>query len=148
MATHRANSGSDAGSIGGASSLGRRTSGASSLSKPPVRTAYGASAAGASEAAPPPAYSSGAGVGAAGGLAGKRAAPPPPVKPRVGAAAAAPVQYVTALYDYTAQAEGDLSFAAGDRIELVKKTESTEDWWTGRLNGQEGVFPGEREREK
>lgn len=40
------------------------------------------------------------------------------------------------------QAEGDLSFGVGDRIELVQRTESTEDWWTGRLNGQEGVFPG------
>ena len=56
------------------------------------------------------------------------------------------VEYVTALYDYAATAEGDLSFAAGDRIELVKKTDSTEDWWTGRLNGVEGVFPGELTR--
>lgn len=40
------------------------------------------------------------------------------------------------------QAEGDLSFAAGDKIQLVKKTDSAEDWWTGKLNGQEGVFPG------
>lgn len=141
MANHRANSGSDSGSIGGgSSSLGRRTSGASTLSKPPVRTTYGSSAPAVAEAAPPPAYSTGAGSStlAAGG---KRPAPPPPVKPRAPATAA--VQYVTALYDYTAQADGDLSFAAGDRIELVKKTESTEDWWTGRLHGVEGVFPGE-----
>ena len=41
-----------------------------------------------------------------------------------------------------AQADGDLSFKTGDRIEIVKKTESQEDWWTGRLNGVEGVFPG------
>lgn len=40
------------------------------------------------------------------------------------------------------QADGDLSFKVGDRIEIVKKTESQEDWWTGRLNGMEGVFPG------
>lgn len=58
-----------------------------------------------------------------------------PPKPRQTA------QYVTALYDFTAQAAGDLSFRAGDQIELVKKTESTEDWWTGRVNGQEGAFP-------
>jgi hypothetical protein len=40
------------------------------------------------------------------------------------------------------EADGDLSFNAGDRIELVEKTQSAEDWWTGRLNGQQGVFPG------
>ncbi|MBW0539401.1 hypothetical protein O181_079116 [Austropuccinia psidii MF-1] len=50
--------------------------------------------------------------------------------------------YVTALYDFAAQAEGDLSFSAGDRIELIKRTESEEDWWTGKLNGVEGIFPG------
>lgn len=86
----------------------------------------------------PPAYSAaGAATGAA---AGKRPAPPPPMKPKPGAAPA--VQYVVALYDYTAQADGDLSFTAGDRIEVVEKTASAEDWWTGKLNGMSGVFPG------
>jgi len=47
-----------------------------------------------------------------------------------------------ALYDFAAQAQGDLSFNAGDRIELVERSASAEDWWTGRLNGQQGVFPG------
>jgi amphiphysin len=36
-----------------------------------------------------------------------------------------------------------LSFSAGDRIEVVEKTNSAEDWWTGKLNGRQGVFPGE-----
>lgn len=40
------------------------------------------------------------------------------------------------------QADGDLSFSAGDRIEIVERTASAEDWWTGRFNGQQGVFPG------
>lgn len=40
-----------------------------------------------------------------------------------------------------AQAEGDLSFRAGDRIEIVKRTESDQDWWTGRVEGMEGQFP-------
>ncbi|ORY42977.1 hypothetical protein BCR35DRAFT_311239 [Leucosporidium creatinivorum] len=128
LTTHRQNSGSDSSSV-----LSRKTSTASSY-KPPVRGAYGAAAASTSEPAPP-AYSTG---GATPALAGKRPAPPPP-RPKVGLPQ---TQYVTALYDYAATAEGDLSFAAGDRIELVKKTESTEDWWTGRLNGVEGVFPG------
>ncbi|KAF7330344.1 SH3-domain-containing protein [Mycena venus] len=33
----------------------------------------------------------------------------------------------------------DLTFRAGDTIEIVEETNS--DWWTGRLNGREGVFP-------
>jgi amphiphysin len=51
-------------------------------------------------------------------------------------------QYVVALYDFDAQADGDLSFKTGDRIEIVEKTASSEDWWTGKLNGTQGVFPG------
>lgn len=87
--------------------------------------------------AAPPAYSTGGAAGPA--ATGKRAPPPIPGKP---ASAAPPVSYVIALYDYTAQAAGDLSFAAGDRIEVVERTASTEDWWTGKLNGAQGVFPG------
>ncbi|KAI7824530.1 hypothetical protein BX661DRAFT_144852 [Kickxella alabastrina] len=51
-------------------------------------------------------------------------------------------QYVEALYDYVAQAQGDLEFKEGDRIELLKRTEAKDDWWTGRLRGVVGVFPG------
>ncbi|KAG0211559.1 hypothetical protein BGX31_001645 [Mortierella sp. GBA43] len=62
-----------------------------------------------------------------------RAPPPPPVgaKPEV----------VVALYDYTGDQATDLSFRKGDRITVVKKTQSRNDWWTGRCNGQEGSFP-------
>jgi amphiphysin len=52
------------------------------------------------------------------------------------------VNYVVALYDFAAQADGDLDFKVGDRIEVVERSESAEDWWTGRLNGRTGVFPG------
>lgn len=48
----------------------------------------------------------------------------------------------TALYDYTAQAQGDLTFAAGAVIEIVEMTGDANGWWTGRYNGQTGVFPG------
>jgi len=70
----------------------------------------------------------------------KRAPPPPPIKPKP--KMEPPKEYVTALYDFDAQADGDLSFKTGERIEIVQKTDSQEDWWTGRVNGQEGVFPG------
>lgn len=72
----------------------------------------------------------------AGGLVQTRAPPPPPPSKKPN------IQYVTALYDYDAQAEGDLSFRKDDKIELVERTADTNDWWTGKLNGMTGVFPG------
>jgi hypothetical protein len=95
-------------------------------------------------AAPPPytaAPSAAAAIGAsaaATAAATKRAPPPPPpLKPKP----AAP-SYVVALFDFAAQADGDLDFKVGDRIEVIERTESAEDWWKGSLNGREGVFPG------
>ncbi|KAG0359558.1 hypothetical protein BG005_000597 [Podila minutissima] len=63
--------------------------------------------------------------------------PPPPVPKRLGAR-----PMVVALYDYDAQQAGDLSFRKDDRIEIIERTANTDDWWTGKLNGQQGVFPG------
>ena len=90
-------------------------------------------------AAPPPPYTVGNGV-ASSSVVGKKPPPPPPVKPKP--KIDPPKQYVVALYDFEAQADGDLSFRAGDRIEVIEKTASSEDWWTGKLNGVQGVFPG------
>lgn len=165
LSTHRqesADSGSTSVGVGRSSStLGRASSTSSSASKPPFRSSPVAS----SNADPAPPYTPGGASTA--GLGAKRPPPPPPApKPRPGAPG---VTYVTALYDYAAtvrfsfscagclsgelsdadstlllarQAAGDLSFSAGDKIELVKKTDSAEDWWTGKVKGQEGVFPG------
>lgn len=68
---------------------------------------------------------------------------PPPPKPKPAQFQAKKhVETVTALYDYTAQAEGDLTFRVGDVIEIVTRTKNENEWWTGRLNGKEGQFPG------
>ncbi|KAL7321437.1 BAR adaptor protein Hob1 [Mucor circinelloides] len=72
----------------------------------------------------------------AGGLVSPTAAPTPPTRD------ASRSSYVVALYDYDAQAEGDLSFKKDDKIELVQRTQDANDWWTGRLRGAVGVFPG------
>jgi amphiphysin len=122
-----------------------RTSGGGSNPTSPTSSRMSGPGLGRSTSAvksPPPYSSSGAGAAAAAATSAgvKRPPPPPPAKPKPGAAAA--VQHVVALYDYTAQADGDLSFNAGDRIEVVEKTASAEDWWTGKINGQQGVFPG------
>lgn len=75
------------------------------------------------------------------------------VPPTYQTPAAAPPQVMTpapsagmptcvALYDYTAQAQGDLTFTAGAVIEVIDRTADANGWWTGRYNGVTGVFPG------
>ncbi|KAH6985747.1 BAR domain-containing protein [Ilyonectria sp. MPI-CAGE-AT-0026] len=98
------------------------------------------------EPSPPPPYSPPAGgkAGLAAAIAAKKSKPPPPKpkpKPK-GLIAASAAETVTALYDYAAQAEGDLSFRAGDVIEIVQRTQNDNEWWTGKLEGREGQFPG------
>ncbi|KAJ6082852.1 hypothetical protein N7467_006987 [Penicillium canescens] len=91
---------------------------------------------------PPPPYSS-AGASPTGSFSsaakGKPAPPPPRAKPSH--LSAKPVETVTALYDYEAQAHGDLGFSAGDVIEIVQRTDNTNEWWSGRVGGREGQFP-------
>ncbi|KAL4890331.1 hypothetical protein BDV59DRAFT_96459 [Aspergillus ambiguus] len=69
-------------------------------------------------------------------VAGKKKPPPPP-PPRAGNNAL----FVTALYDFDGESPGDLAFREGDRIRVVKKTESTDEWWEGELHGVKGSFP-------
>ncbi|KAL4068389.1 hypothetical protein V8B97DRAFT_1873352 [Scleroderma yunnanense] len=46
-----------------------------------------------------------------------------------------------ASYDFRAVEAGDLSFSKGDVITIIRKSDSTDDWWTGKINGREGIFP-------
>jgi hypothetical protein len=76
---------------------------------------------------------------AAASVAAKKKKPPPPPpkrKPSV------PQQdYVTALYDFAGEGDGDLSFSEGDKIRVVKRTQSAQDWWEGECRGVRGSFP-------
>ncbi len=47
----------------------------------------------------------------------------------------------TALYDFPGQETGDLPFKQGDLITIIEKTNTTEDWWKGKLGNKEGMFP-------
>jgi len=68
---------------------------------------------------------------------------PPPPKPKPSRLSGVPAaETVTALYDYEAQAEGDLSFSTGDVIEIVSRTQNENEWWQGRVHGRQGQFPG------
>ncbi|XP_058240591.1 SH3 domain-containing protein 19 [Hemibagrus wyckioides] len=49
------------------------------------------------------------------------------------------VERVKALYDFTAETDGDLPFLRGDVIEVIEHID--EEWSHGRLNGREGLFP-------
>ncbi|KAI5967289.1 bzz1 [Candida margitis] len=63
---------------------------------------------------------------------------PPPVAPKKGAKR---VQYLEALYDYTADGDDELSIQAGDRIILVEDDTDGSGWTEGELNGEKGMFP-------
>lgn len=98
---------------------------------------------------PPPytatAHGSGlSGLGRSASLGAAAKSKPPPPKPKPSRLSGVPaMETVTALYDYEAQAEGDLSFSAGEVIEIVSRTVNENEWWVGRLAGREGQFPGE-----
>lgn len=113
---------------------------------PPItRQNSSGSGVGAARVHAPPPYSPNSGAGAPMaspglGASGKRAPPPPPaLKPRP--SLGPKPQTATALYDFQAQSDGDLSFQVGDKITIIEKSESTEDWWQGSLNGMRGSFP-------
>lgn len=90
---------------------------------------------------PPPAYSS---------LpeSSQYTAPPMDTKPRPSPSPKPPLlrststEKATAMYDFEAQAQGDLSFAAGDVIEIIERTDNENEWWVGRIHGRMGQFPG------
>ncbi|KIK99926.1 hypothetical protein PAXRUDRAFT_30177 [Paxillus rubicundulus Ve08.2h10] len=46
-----------------------------------------------------------------------------------------------ALYEFKAVEAGDLTFSRGDVIIITRKSDSADDWWKGKVNGQEGIFP-------
>jgi amphiphysin len=106
-----------------------------------------------SQQAPPPPYSANPPPGSTSLIAAtpgnvvaaakaKGPAPPPPKPKPTRLSGNAVAETVTALYDYEAQAHGDLSFSAGEVIEIVRRTNNDNEWWYGKVNGREGQFPG------
>jgi len=94
---------------------------------------------------PPPPYSPTTSTPSSPALSAIAAAKgkPPPPKPKPSRLSGVPAaETVTALYDYEAQAEGDLSFMTGDVIEIISRTQNDNEWWTGKVHGRQGQFPG------
>ncbi|TLD07834.1 hypothetical protein PgNI_10479 [Pyricularia grisea] len=79
-------------------------------------------------------------ISAASIAAKKKPPPPPPPKPRI-PAAKPPDEFVVAMFAFPGQGKGDLSFEAGDRIRIIKKTQTADDWWEGEIDGRKGSFP-------
>uniref|UniRef100_A0A8D0LA32 SH3 domain containing 19 n=1 Tax=Sphenodon punctatus TaxID=8508 RepID=A0A8D0LA32_SPHPU len=48
-------------------------------------------------------------------------------------------EWCEALHDFTAETSEDLSFKKGECILILERLDS--DWYRGRLNGREGIFP-------
>lgn len=46
------------------------------------------------------------------------------------------------MASYDASEDNELSFKEGDQITDIEKIDP--DWWQGKCNGQEGLFPGEQ----
>ncbi|KAG8686167.1 hypothetical protein FRC11_009393 [Ceratobasidium sp. 423] len=67
-----------------------------------------------------------------------RKVPPPPVRHT----SVIKPPMAEAKWDYESDDPADLAFKQGDMIEIVEETSS--DWWRGRLNGREGLFPSNR----
>jgi hypothetical protein len=60
------------------------------------------------------------------GLAKKKPPPPPPPK-RI--TTPKPAEWVVALYAFSGEGSGDLSFQEGDKIKVVKRTGTDQDWY-------------------
>lgn len=62
-------------------------------------------------------------------------------KPNFGGAPKAHATQAIALYTFKGEQPGDLPFKKGDVIDILKKSDTTDDWWSGRNNGVSGIFP-------
>nr|XP_021385883.1 SH3 domain-containing protein 19 isoform X3 [Lonchura striata domestica] len=49
------------------------------------------------------------------------------------------LEWCEALHDFTAETKEDLSFKKGDYIQILEQVDL--EWYRGRLNGKEGIFP-------
>lgn len=66
---------------------------------------------------------------------------PPMIAPRPNINSQQQESKAVALYDFKGEREGDLIFSKGDIIIILEKSNSTNDWWKGKCNGRQGVFP-------
>ncbi|KAF8898108.1 hypothetical protein CPB84DRAFT_1815719 [Gymnopilus junonius] len=71
-------------------------------------------------------------------------APPPPPVPRFQPQPEPEPEeeageWAEALYDYNSGEAGDLRITEGEHVLVLERT--SDDWWTGEVNGEKGLFP-------
>jgi len=70
-------------------------------------------------------------------------APPPPPPPRVQQQEEEEEEetgdWADVLYDYDSGEAGDLKITEGETVLIIERT--SDDWWTGEVNGRKGLFP-------
>jgi len=49
--------------------------------------------------------------------------------------------YCWALYNFHGELPCDLQFNKGQRISIITRTDTQDDWWEGTVNGKTGIFP-------
>ena len=49
--------------------------------------------------------------------------------------------YCWALYNFYGELPCDLQFTKGQRIAIITRTATQDDWWEGTVNGKTGIFP-------
>ncbi|KAI0733409.1 SH3-domain-containing protein [Fomitopsis betulina] len=64
--------------------------------------------------------------------------PPPPPRPRV-PEPEPEGEWAEAMYEYTSDDPGDLTLEEGVRVLIVERT--SDDWWTGEIDGRRGLVP-------
>lgn len=67
--------------------------------------------------------------------------PPTSLKPNFGNSIKTNANQAIALYTFKGERDGDLPFKKGDVIDIIQKTGTSDDWWVGRNNGVQGMFP-------
>ncbi|OCH84437.1 SH3-domain-containing protein [Obba rivulosa] len=70
------------------------------------------------------------------GTSARSPPPPPPPRPHEPEPEG---EWAEALYDYTSEDPGDLELQAGERVLVVER--SSDDWWTGEIDGRKGLIP-------
>ncbi|CAL3969438.1 hypothetical protein PZA11_006012 [Diplocarpon coronariae] len=69
---------------------------------------------------------------------GRPSAPKPMFQNKTGSLRA---NEAVALFTFDGEQAGDLGFKKGEIIQVTKKTDSTNDWWTGIIGTRSGIFP-------
>jgi hypothetical protein len=63
--------------------------------------------------------------------------PAPPPRPQEEEEKAG--DWADVIYDYDSGEAGDLKITEGDVVLIIDR--SSDDWWTGEVNGKKGLFP-------